>query len=167
MDIWKEALLKSKQLCAVKLTHIRFGTGLLQADTWSQGCIMEVRSRAPQYPPLSQAVFWAMFAGTLLPGESPQPHPVSRSSICPSLGTISVLGPRRTSLPDALRPSPWLSPIGVCAVLLPHCSREALTYLSFYNWEALHLSSNVSEEKEQGWSTALGLPGRSKKQIGL
>lgn len=48
MDLLKEALLKSKQLCAAKLTHIPFGTGLLQADTCSQGHAMEVFSRAPQ-----------------------------------------------------------------------------------------------------------------------
>lgn len=110
---------------------------------------------AGRHPPLSQAATWAMFAGTLLSGESPQPHPVSLVSLCPSLGTILVLGPRRTSLPDALRPSPWLG-------LLPHCSREALTYLSFHNGEVLRFSCNVSGEKEQGWTPGLGLPGRSK-----
>lgn len=163
MDIRKEALLKSKQLRAVKLTHIPFGTGLLQADMWSQGCIMEVRSRAP---PVSSPVPGCLL-GYVCWDPAPWWKPPASSCIplldLPFPGDYFSVGSKKdvTSwCPQAL--SLAFSHWCLCAVLLPHCSREALTYLSFHNWGALHLSSNVSEEKEQGWSTGLGLPGRSK-----
>lgn len=139
MDLLKEALLKSKQLCAAKLTHIPFGTGLLQADTCSQGHAMEVFSRAPQQD-------------GILP--------------CPRLPPgLCLLGP--CSLVEApsliLYPSPPSAlPWGPFWCWVQEGSREALTYLSFHNWDSLRFSSSVSGEKEQGWTPGLGLPGRSK-----
>lgn len=127
-------LLKSKQLCVIKLTQIPFGTGLLKAACRQTPSPKAALQRHPgrTKPPPALSCLAAPLPALLC----------FLSMMCCSPGTVSVLGPTATSLPRAWffcrRGSPCLSLPSrgqLCISLLPCLVREAPVYLSSRNGE--------------------------------